>query len=220
MPKKEGGMFTLRVETPNLDRTIKSLDLNNKDVAKAVKAAIRKGTTNAPGIVVDAITARYGIPKSDPEMKQATDGAKASGKKFNQKSKILVRGSLVGGIQLLYQGRVLTPIHFRLSWKQNAKGEYDIRATILKGQRKRLRGRYKTPIFMAPQQTGVMLPWQRVGKKRLPVYAIRTVSVPQMVENSAVRADYEPKIDAMITELVEKNIDELLPKSKGAGASA
>ena len=182
-------MFTLRVETPNLDKTIKSLNLNDKAVANAVKKSIRKGTKDAPKLVVNAITAVY--------------------------------GSLVGGIQLLYEGRRLTPTHFKMRWKQKEDGRYDIRATFIKGHRKKLSDKkYGTPLFMAPQQTGVMLPWQRKGKKRLPVYAIKTIGIPQMVENETVRADYEPKIDAMITKIVQENVDAILPKSQTLGADA
>lgn len=213
-------MFMLRVETPNLDKTIKSLNLNDKAVANAVKKSIRKGTKDAPKLVVNAITAVYGIGKRDPELVEATNVAKESGKRFNKKSRILVRGSLVGGIQLLYEGRVLTPLHFKMRWKQKEDGRYDIRATIYKGHRKKLQGKYSTPIFMAPQKQGVMLPWQRVGKKRLPVYAVKSVSIPQMVENEAVRADYEPKIDAMITKIVQENVDAILPKSQTLSADA
>ena len=214
-------MFTLRVETPNLDKTIKSLNLNDKAVADAVKKSIRKGTKDAPKLVVNAITAVYGIGKRDPELVEATNGAKESGKRFNKKSRILVHGSLVGGIQLLYEGRRLTPTHFKMRWKQKEDGRYDIRATFIKGHRKKLSDKkYGTPLFMAPQQTGVMLPWQRKGKKRLPVYAIKTIGIPQMVENETVRADYEPKIDAMITKIVQENVDAILPKSQTLGADA
>lgn len=207
-------MVVMELKAPEYKKALEAIDLTDKSVRKAVKKAITKGTRDAPKHIVTAITSFYGIKKSDPEMTRSTGQAKAEGKKWNKKQAgmIKVKGTLVGSIRLLYEGRRLTFHHFGLKWSKKKDGSYNIRATIIKGQRKTMRGKYQTPLFMAPQQTGVMLPFQRIGKKRLPVYVTKTVGIPQMVNNKLVRPQFEQKIDEMLAKHVNDNMAALLPQ--------
>ena len=72
---------------------------------------------------------------------------------------------------------------------------YRVKATIIKGKRTSL----PPGTFIASGKGGSVLPFQRSGESRMPIEAVRTLSVPQMIEGRA-------------KETIEKNISEQLGK--------
>ena len=54
-----------------------------------------------------------------------------------------------------------------------------------------------------------VLPFQRMGPERMPVYAIHTTSIPQMIENKTVAADIKKKMDDLFITRLQHNINRL-----------
>lgn len=118
-----------------------------------------------------------------------------------------VAGISVDGASLEYKGRTLTPTHFNMSPKSQPTArqskllripgqalstsspvamvrpprKYSVKATILKGGRATM-GRNT---FVTAGNGGSVLPFQRTGGGRLPIEAVRTLSVPQMISGKA-----------------------------------
>lgn len=113
--------------------------------------------------------------------------AKTVKKSVSKKNKVNVGlqslgGRIVDNVQIVYVGKVLTATHFKMKPGKRLKRPKPVTAEIYKGRRKRL----GQSVFIG-SPSGVALPFQRVGKERVPLNVIRTVSVPQMVQNDYVR---------------------------------
>ena len=74
--------------------------------------------------------------------------------------------------------------------------------------------KFGTPVFLAPQKQGVVLPFQRMTKKRMPIYAIHTTSIPQMIENKKVSEDIHGRIDDLLAERLQHNVDRIADKRR------
>ena len=48
-----------------------------------------------------------------------------------------------------------------------------------------------------------------MGPERMPVYAIHTTSIPQMIENKTVAADIKKKMDDLFITRLQHNINRL-----------
>ncbi len=169
----------------------------------AIERTVSEFTSRAPGWVSKGIREHYGVD---------TDAIKEAAKKPKRgRTKISVAGVTVDGATLEYSGRTLTPIHFKLSPKSRpttkqtnpvripgqliGKGSpvamikppkpYTVKATIIKGQRAKM----PPGTFLAPNRGGeegaAHIPFQRTGSGRTPIEAIRTLSVPQMIDGRA-----------------------------------
>ena len=134
--------------------------------------------SRAPGKVASAVTSIYGIKKGDIKFKKGFSKAAAGN--------ILTKGDKLATFELRYTGRVLTPLHFGMTPKVRPdKKRYKVKAKIKKTAK----------AFTAPSGGGVFLaptgattiPWMRHSDDRLDVSPIKTLSLPQMVDNKDVR---------------------------------
>ena len=84
--------------------------------------------------------------------------------------------------------------------------KYTVRAAIKKSQKKKM----PTGTFLAPAAGAgtTEIAFKRETKKRLPVEAIKTVAIPQMITNEKV-AD---EISTMLDELLQKRVDHYLER--------
>ena len=165
----------------------------------AIQRTVSDFTTRAPGWVSKGIREHYGVDTA--AIKDATKKPKRG------RTTIKVAGITVDGATLEYKGRTLTPVHFKLSPKQRPSGQqnkpiripgqaiagagdvamirppkaYKVKATIIKGQRATL----PHGTFIASGKGGSTLPFQRTGEGRMPIEAVRTLSVPQMIDGRA-----------------------------------
>ena len=134
----------------------------------------------------------------------------------------------VDGATLEYKGRTLTPLHFKMSPKQApttkqknpiripgqliAAGSpvamvrppkpYTVKATIIKGQRSAM----SSDTFLTAGRGGVVLPYQKSGDNRQPIEAVRTLSVPQMIDGRA-RETIEQTINTKLDERFNHHIE-------------
>ena len=165
----------------------------------AIKRTVSDFSSRAPAWVSKGIREHYGVDAGaikDAGPKKASGARSAS-----------VAGQTIDGAALLYEGRTLTPLHFKMSPKSqptarlskykrvpgqaiagagdvamiNPPKKYKVKATIIKGQRVAL----PHGTFIAEANGGNSLPFQRTGKGREPIEAVRTLSVPQMIEGRA-----------------------------------
>lgn len=167
----------------------------------AIKRTVSDFTSRAPGWVSKGIREHYGVDTA--AIKDAATKPKRG------RTSIRVAGITVDGATLEYKGRTLTPTHFKMSPRAQPTARqkkqlripgqaiattkdspvamvappkpYTVKATIIKGQRVSLgRG-----TFLTAGNGGGTLPFQKTGEGRTPIEAVRTLSVPQMIDGRA-----------------------------------
>lgn len=131
--------------------------------------------SRAPGKVADAVRSVYNIKKSEimPSKEEKSAGT------------IKVRGENLMSMKLIYEGRMLTPLHFGMTPKERPdKKKYKVKAKIKKGKKwvftpeNEDGGVFLAPNPRKPSQT---LPWERNSKESYDISPIKTMSLPQMV---------------------------------------
>lgn len=191
----------------------------------AIKRTVSDFTTRAPGWVSKGIREHYGVDAA-----AIKDAAK---KPKRGRTSIRVSGISVDGATLEYKGRTLTPLHFKMSPKTQptarkkkeirvpgqaiatAKNSpvamvrppkpYKVKATIIKGQRTTL----PSGTFVTQCKGGVSLPFQKTGEGRKPIEAVRTLSVPQMIDGRA-RSTIEQTISDKLGERFQHHVQQAM----------
>ena len=200
-------MIDLNLDLPNLGDLAKQAKKQEQDIQKAVDRTVNDIRQRGPAVITKAVTAVYGIKSG--EVTAAGKAAKAGAKTVGE---VKIHGVNVKNLHLTYRGRRLTPLHFSMTPRTRPPRKvYSVKAAIFKGQKKKLIGKakYDTPVFLAPQRQGIVLPFQRMGPERMPVYAIHTTSIPQMIENKTVAADIKKKMDDLFITRLQHNINRL-----------
>lgn len=192
---------TLGISLSGYSAVIKRIKKLENGAEIAVQRTVSDFSSRAPAWVSQGIREHYGVDKG-----AITEAAK---KKRRGTTSIKVTGISVDGVELVYQGRTLTPTHFKMSPKTpptarlkipgmipgqaiNTKRggpvamvrppkPYAVKATIIKGQRSTL----PAGTFVAEGKGGSVLPFQRTSDGRMPIEGVRTLSVPQMIEGRA-----------------------------------
>ncbi len=139
---------------------------------------LRDMSSRAPGKVASAVTSVYGIKKGDINVKKGYSKAAAGN--------ILTKGDKLASFQLIYKGRVLTPLHFGMTPKiRPDKKKYKVKAKIKKTAKA-----FSAPagggVFLAPTGS-TTIPWFRHSSNPFDISPIKTLSLPQMVDNETVR---------------------------------
>lgn len=186
----------------------------------AIQRTVSDFSTRAPAWVSKGIREHYGVDTA--AIKEAAQRPKRG------KTSIKVAGVTVDGVSLEYKGRTLTPLHFKMSPKQRPEAQqskytripgqviagagdvamirppkpYKVKATIIKGQRSTL----PAGTFVTAGQGGVSLPFQRKGEGRGPIEAVRTLSVPQMIDGRA-RETIEQTISTKLGERFQHYVE-------------
>ena len=217
--RRTGGSFS--VKCAGGAELVKRLRKLENGGAVAIKRTCSDFATRAPGWVSKGIREHYGV-----DTKAIKDAAQ---KPKRGQTTIKVAGVTVDGVTLKYEGRTLTPTHFKMSPKAQPKNQqtkpskipgqvsstdspvvmvnqpkpYSVKATIIKGQRVSL----PAGTFIATAKGGVSLPFQRAGEKRMPIEAVRTLSVPQMIEGRA-QATIEQTVSEKLGERFQHHINQ------------
>ena len=175
----------------NIDQVIKGLDQEKELSKKALQRTVGDMRTRGPGWVSKAVREEYNIKAGDVKAAMHTEKGGA----------ISFGGVVVDDVSLVYKGRVITPTHFGMKpTARPARRSYTVTSEIKKGARKAL----SSIAFLAHSNGGASksLPFQREGASRLPIEAIKTLSVPQMVQDG--KADLKPAVEKTINENLEK----------------
>ena len=195
------------ITIPNFSKMVGSLKDLNKDIDKAISRTIADCRQRGPAQVTKSVTAIYGIKSSEVTAagKAAKGGAKTVGS-------IKVSGVSVDNMQLIYKGRVLTPSHFQMTPRKRPDNgrKYTVKAAIYKGAKKTL----GSNVFLAASGSAgtTEIPFKRKGAKRLPIEAVRTVSIPQMITNEKVSADIKARMDELLATRLQHNTERLASK--------
>ena len=172
--------------------------------------------SRAPGKVASAVTNNYGIKKKEINFKK-----KFKGKSVGYVS---AHGETLSTLELYYAGRLLTPLHFGMTPKVPTElndniyyktyniypgcgykmvrphKKYNVTAKILKGKTVSFRNEQKHPdgaVYLAPARKGssTIIPWFRYSKDPYDIKPIKTLSLPQMIDNRHVRKEIRRGID-------------------------
>lgn len=189
----------------------------------AIQRTVSDFTTRAPGWVSKGIREHYGVDTA--AIKEAAKKPKRG------RTTIKVAGITVDGATLEYKGRTLTPVHFKMSPKKRPETQqknpiripgqaiagagdvamirppkqYTVKATIIKGKRASL----PAGTFIASGNGGSTLPFQRTGEGRMPIEAVRTLSVPQMIDGRA-RETIEETISTKLGQRFQHHIEQAM----------
>lgn len=194
----KGSMNVAFKGAPDIVKKLHKLEQGGE---QAIQRTVSDFASRAPAWVSKGIREHYGV--DNVAIKEAAMKPKRG------KTSISVSGVTVDGVTLTYKGRLLTPLHFKMSPKaaptdQQKKParvpgggiatsggspvamvrppkKYAVKATIIKGQRVTLGNN----TFIAPGKGGVLLPFQKKTEARSPIEAVRTLSVPQMIDGRA-----------------------------------
>ena len=214
--KRTSGGFT--VATAGGADLVKRLRKLENGGAVAIKRTVSDFTTRAPAWVAKGIREHYGVDAA--AIKEAAKKPKRGQTSIN------IAGVTVDGATLEYRGRTLTPTHFKMNPKRSPDTQqkepiripgqaiaggspvamiqppkaYKVKATIIKGKRATL----PSGTFVNTSNNAT-IPFQRTGKGRYPIEAVRTLSVPQMIEGRA-RETIEETISTKLGERFEHHI--------------
>lgn len=215
--KRTSGGFTVSTSGgADVVRHLRKLENGGK---VAIERTVSDFATRAPAWVSKGIREHYGVDAS-----AIKDAAK---KPRRGKTTINVAGITVDGVTLEYKGRTLTPVHFKMSPKKQPETQqkkpiripgqaiaggptvamirppkaYKVKATIIKGKRVSL----PSGTFIA-SANGATLPFQRTGEGRTPIEAVRTLSVPQMIDGRA-RETIEQTINEKLGDRFQHNME-------------
>jgi hypothetical protein len=185
------GFVAKNIITVNIDQVVKGLDEKKKNSELVLKRTVGDMRSRAPGWISKAVREEYNISAKDVKaaLKTGNDGT------------ISIGGTVVDNVTLTYSGRVLTPTHFKMkptSRPSSNKG-YNVTAEIKKGARKSL----GSHVFLAGSggSGSTQIPFKRKGQSRLPIEAVKTLSIPQMIQSGE---GTKPRIEQAINEGLEK----------------
>lgn len=191
----------------NSKQLFKEVKKRNKVAEKIVKSTVNDMRRRAVGKVADDVRKVYNIKKAEIMPAKKGDTDKKAGK-------ISITGETLETMALKYTGRLLTPIHFGISPKapikgtaKQRKGKY-IKAQIKKGQKKVLSKR----AFMVkvkkkdPTAPATYIPFKQTGKGKKDIEPIKTVSVPQMIDNKLVRNQIKKDLNELVKARLNNNI--------------
>ena len=195
-------MGTMNVKFTNMSEVLKKINGMKADSEKVIQSTMKDIASRTPAWVGQEVTKVYGIKKSEIKG-SATKGSAGT---------VRLSGTVVDSYTLTYRGRVLTPTHFGMNPKARPAGgkRYTVKASIHKGQKKALGSK----VFLAQSGSeGTMhIPFQREGSGRLPIHAVKTVSVPQMIDNEKVNAAIYERIAEEGIKRLNHHVDRYMSK--------
>jgi len=202
---------SMSIGLKNYKGLISNLKAIQKDSEKVLQKTVFDFKSRAPAWVSAAVTEVYGVSKK--EVKDTFDGyskRNESGKKYIGSAK--ANGTTIDSVGLIYRGRTLSPLHFKMKPTSPPKKDvpYKITAEFFKGKRVRLKRR--TFLLENYNNKGQYLPFIREGEKRYPIMVLRTISLPQMIDNKNVREKINANIDSGLSKRVENHLNQALKK--------
>lgn len=211
MSKKNSIVFSL-----NSKKIKKELAKRQSRLGNALNATARDFGKRAPGWISQEVRNIYGTNAGT--VKEAFQYAKKSG--TVKVSGVKGDRIQVNNMQLIYRGRLLTPVHFRMTPKVRPNKRYQVKATILKGERKSL----ASDAFLAGtggesdgeesdgEESETQIAFRRAGAERLPIYPIKTVSVPQMITSDRTQDTINKRISKEMNKRLKHHIKRLNKK--------
>lgn len=201
--RRTSGSFT--VTCSGAEDIVKRLNKLENGGQTAIKKTVNDFMSRAPAWVSKGIREHYGVDTA------AINEAKQQPRRGQ--SSIQVAGVQVDSASLIYKGRVLTPTHFKMKPTQRKPKPYRVSQEVFKGQRKNL----PAGVFLASSggEGSTQIPFQRESESRYPIKSIKTLSVPQMIENEKVQPLIQQNIDEGLSKRLENHVKQMLAKAQG-----
>lgn len=211
----------------NIDNVIKGLDQEKVNAEKVVRRTMGDMRSRGPGWVSKAVKEEYNISNKDNVVNQACHVETAGS--------TTIAGTSVDNVSLIYKGRSLTYTHFGMKSKVSGKkgvalvpsinitpkgkvgpvatigtpAPKTISVTVKRGITHILHGKSRNdglPFLLRSGGKGTKeIPFQREGKNRYPLVALKTVSVPQMIQDG--EGNTKPKVAEAINTGLEKRFE-------------
>lgn len=189
--------MSISIQT-NIQNVIDGLEKEKALSKKVIERTVGDMRTRGPGWVSKAVREEYNISPKD--VKEACHTEKAGS--------LSLGGAHVDDVALVYRGRVLTYTHFKMRVNKGSQ-PYPISAEVKKGNRRQLHGKSRNTgkpfLAHAGGANTKQIPFQRETDSRLPIMALKTVSVPQMVEDG--KGNIKPKVEQVINENLKKRFE-------------
>lgn len=196
------------------------LNRNREAAKKALKATISDVRKGVPGKVADEVSSVYNINKGQVMPK------KGKPRKGRAAGSIRIKGETLEDLNVVYTGHKLSPARFGMTPKKPPKVKYrkgkriarPVKAQILKGHKTTIHSEAfigKTGTYGTDADGNAKydyIPFKRKGKKRYPIEAIKTVSLPGMVGSPRVRPNINKNVQALIKSNLERNIRRFFQK--------
>lgn len=220
MSKTKGMM---EIKLTNLPQVVKQLQGLQKGGEKALERTVSDFKTRAPAWVSKAVRKYYKIPAEEISHTNKGKGKNAG--------RVRITGRTISTTQLVYQGRPLTPTHFKMEPEQPER-IYELK-TKIKNRKRRLGGkkelterqktnigrnfthqgkrhkRKKDPILLVHTGAKSYDKTQYIPMRLLPSgkwKAVKTVSLPKMVNNQKVREEIDQAIEEKLSKRLENHI--------------
>lgn len=191
---------SINIDITNMDEVVRGMKDCQRDLAKGARRTMLDLANRGVNTVVRSeVTKVYNIKKKDVE---------SGARHYKQESgSISLQGVTIPLFEVTYKGKMLTPIHFAMTPKQRPAGNrrYTIKWKPLRSGGRKPLVTSGEPGFLAPSgySSGTpAIPFQRAGKMRKPIHAVKRLSVPIMIENEKVA----PKIEREIMQRMEKGM--------------
>lgn len=197
---------TMEVTLKNYRELIGEFNLMPAQATKVINRTVGDFKKRGPGWVSQEVCKEYNIKKK--EVTAAKTGTR------NKAGTISIRGRRLDSLSLVYEGRLLTPTHFTMKPTSRPAGNrrYNISAKIKKtGGRKVLSSR--AFLGHSGRAGTIQIPFQRVGESRLPINAIKTLSIPQMITNEQVGGRIHDRIEEELGKRFEHNLNQIMSRS-------
>lgn len=192
------------VDISDVAETIQKINKTFQTAPAVFERTLKDMSSRAPGKVASAVTSVYGIKK----------GEITPSKKSNKKlaGNIYTKGETLASFELLYSGRVLTPLHFGMTPKVKPdKKKYKVKSKIKKT------AKVHTPpagggVFLAPTGS-TTIPWMRHSENKFDISPIKTLSLPQMVDNETVRETIGVELGDLLEKRFNNHLNQHLKKN-------
>lgn len=179
----------ISIDLETMDEVAKGLKGCQRELAKgARRTMIDLASRGVNTVVRNEVSRVYNIKKKDIE-----GGARHY---KHESGSVNLAGVTIPTFDVVYKGRMLTPTHFGMTPKARPAGNrrYTVKWKPFRaGGRRPLAGDGEQPAFL--QASGdTAIPYQRTGKARYPIKAVKRLSVPIMIENDKVSPHIEDEI--------------------------
>jgi len=162
----------IRIDTTQLERLTKELKGFEKEVGIAAYHALNRTIDQVITFVARTVKSNYAITDNQAEIKKTFSG----GIKRPTYSDLTA--------SLTSRGRTLSFAHFKYSPKKRAKKKAPpVKVTIIKGKQVTSKKGFIASTGAKSADKIQSNVFHRLGKKRLPIAPIRTLSIPQMISN-------------------------------------
>lgn len=193
----------MNVVIENYDSLVKNIKNIEKQSEKAVQRTISDSKSRGHGWVSQEVVKEYNIKKKD--INEAKQGVKKGG------NLIKIAGANVDSLYIVYRGRLLTPTHFGMkpTSRPSNKRPYIVTAQIKKSVGRKPLG-HRVFLASAGGEGAKQIPFQRQGKERIPIDAIKTLSVPQMVTNEKVAENIQGRMSDELLKRLKHNMKQCM----------